>query len=200
MAEASDKPDPLMLDVPVELRTPRLYLRAPRPGDGEQVCRTVRASLAELKAWMPWAMDGYAPQDAEQWCRRGAAQFLSREQLQYLLFLGPRHAEHAEHFDHVGNIGAFGFRWQVPCCEVGYWLATETCGQGLMTEAVSAVVAMLFDVLSMQRVEIRTDSRNARSGRVAERCGFRLEGVLRHDSRHVDGTLRDTRVYARLRP
>jgi RimJ/RimL family protein N-acetyltransferase len=51
----------------------------------------------------------------------------------------------------------------------------------------------------MERIEIRTDNRNQRSGRVAARCGFQLEGVLRHDSRHVDGTLRDTRVHARLR-
>jgi len=37
--------------------------------------------------------------------------------------------------------------------------------------------------------EIRTAGGNERSGRVAERCGFQVEGVLRHDSRHVDGTL-----------
>jgi RimJ/RimL family protein N-acetyltransferase len=191
----ANTPDPLMLDVPAELRTQRLLLRVPRPGDGERVCRTVRASLDELKAWMPWATDGYGPRDAEQWCRRGAAQFLAREQLQYLLFLGPG----AGPGEHVGNVGVFAFRWQVPCCEVGYWLATAQCGKGLMTEAVSAVVGMAFEALSMQRVEIRTDSRNARSGRVAERCGFQLEGILRHDSRHVDGTLRDTRVYSRLR-
>jgi RimJ/RimL family protein N-acetyltransferase len=34
---------------------------------------------------------------------------------------------------------------------------------------------------------------------VAERAGFVLEGILRHELRHVDGTLRDTRVYARVR-
>jgi RimJ/RimL family protein N-acetyltransferase len=96
-------------------------------------------------------------------------------------------------------VGLFAFNWQVPCCEIGYWLATPHCGKGYMTEAVIAVVAWAFDALAMERIEIRTDSRNERSGRVAKRSGFYLEGVLRHDSRNVDGALRDTRVYSRLR-
>jgi RimJ/RimL family protein N-acetyltransferase len=41
---------------------------------------------------------------------------------------------------------------------------------------------------------------NDRSRRVAERCGFDFEGTLRCDSRSPDGTLRDTCVYAIVRP
>lgn len=182
--------DPLMLDVPHELRTERLLLRAPWFGDGAMVCATVRASLAELKAWMPWATDAYGTNDAEQWCRRSAVKFLSREELAYLIFRGQ---------EHIGNVSLFAFNWKVPACEIGYWLATNHCRKGFMTEAVAAVAAWGFEALGMERIEIRTDNRNEASGRVAQRCGFRLEGVLRHDSRHVDGTLRDTRVYARLR-
>lgn len=182
--------DPLMLDVPHELRTTRLLLRAPQFGDGAVVCATVRASLAELKAWMPWATDGYGPNDAEQWCRRSAVKFLSREELAYLMFLDQ---------EHVGNVSLFAFNWKVPSCEIGYWLGTTHYRKGLMSEAVAAVAAWAFEAIGMERIEIRTDNRNERSGRVAERCGFQLEGVLHHDSRHLDGTLRDTRVYARLR-
>lgn len=43
------------------------------------------------------------------------------------------------------------------------------------------------------------DDRNERSWRVAERCGFQLEGTLRNSARTVDGQLRDTRVYAKVR-
>ncbi len=182
--------DPLMLDVPHELRTERLLLRAPQFGDGAVVCATVRASLNELKAWMSWATDAYGPNDAEQWCRRNAVKFLSREHLAYLMFLGQ---------EHVGNVSLFAFNWKVPACEIGYWLATSHCGKGIMTEAVAALAAWAFATLGMERIEIRTDNRNQRSWRVAERCGFELEGILRHDSRHIDGTLRDTRVYSRLR-
>lgn len=72
-------------------------------------------------------------------------------------------------------------------------------GHGFITEAVTALSRMAFDVLKAQRVEIRMDSRNTASWKVAERAGFTLEGVLRRDTVDVDGAVRDTRVYARVR-
>ena len=107
--------DPLMLNIPDQLQTQRLLLCAPRFGDGKIICATVLASLAELKAWMLWATDTYSQDDAEQWCRRGAVRFLSREELSFLLFQGSHH---------VGNLSLFGINWKVPCCEIGYWLST----------------------------------------------------------------------------
>ena len=74
----AERRDPMMLDVPPELRSGRLLLR-PRFGDGGTVCRTVLASMAEVKAWMPWATDAYGPRDAELWCRRSAIRFLARK-------------------------------------------------------------------------------------------------------------------------
>ncbi len=68
-----------------------------------------------------------------------------------------------------------------------------------MTEAVAAIARFAFEELNAQRVEIRCDNRNERSARVALRAGFALEGTLRHDSRDVEGALRDTQIYARLR-
>ena len=48
-------------------------------------------------------------------------------------------------------------------------------------------------------VEIRMSARNMKSKAVPERLGFVLEGMLRNDARHVDGMLRDTCIYARIR-
>ena len=55
---------------------------------------------------------------------------------------------------------------------------------------------MAFDNLGAIRIEIRCDNGNERSARVAERLGFKLDGVLRCDSRGVEKELRDTRVYS----
>jgi len=140
---------------------------------------------------MPWATDAYDEQGAEQWCRRAAAQFLSREQLAYAIF--------TKQGEHVGNVSAFKFNWTIPKCEIGYWLATAHCGHGYMTEAVNAVAKLAFNLLKCERIEIHNDDGNTKSQRVAELAGFSLEGTLRHDSRDVNGELRDTRIYARLR-
>jgi RimJ/RimL family protein N-acetyltransferase len=181
---------PLLLDVPQEIVTERLFLRAPRFGDGAMVLETVRASLPELKRWMPWASDGYALEDAEEWCRRNAGKFLSREEFQFLIF--------SKQGDHLGSVGVFRFEWSVPRCEIGYWLGTAHCGQGFMTEAVKGVTKLAIDLLHCERVEIRTDGRNERSRRVAERAGFLLDGLLRNEGRDIEGCLRDMAVFSRI--
>lgn len=185
------KINPILLEIPGELGTERLLLRTPRPGDGALVWPSVRDSLAELKQWMPWAHDAYGPDDAEEWCRKSAAHFHLREQLQFLVL--DRETGH-----HLGNVGMFKFNWAVPSCEIGYWLHTGHTGKGYMTEAVRGMTRMAMEVLQAARVQILADDRNMRSWKVAERCGYTLEGVFRFDSRAPDGSLRNTRVYSRI--
>jgi RimJ/RimL family protein N-acetyltransferase len=183
------KQNPILLDVPTELQTERLLLRAPRAGDGAVVFPQVRASLTELKQWMPWAKDDYAEKDAEEWCRKSAANFMARELFQFLMFLDG---------SHIGNIGIFKFNWDIPSCEIGYWLDTRRCGCGYMTEAVHGVTKLAQETIKAARIQILTDDRNQRSWRVAERAGYQLEGTLRNDCRTGEGTLRNTRVYSKI--
>jgi RimJ/RimL family protein N-acetyltransferase len=138
---------------------------------------------------MPWATDDYNQKSAEEWCRKAAANFLSREQLQFLIFSRPEGR-------HIGNIGAFKFNWLIPGCEVGYWLHTAHTHRGYMTEAVGVLLAMLRDRLHVQRVEIRSDADNKKSRRVAELAGFQLEGILRNESLSITGRPRNTCIFS----
>ena len=149
------------------------------------------ASLAELRPWMPWATMAYDLPVAESWCRAKAGQFILREQLQFLILL-------ALDGSHAGNLGLFGFDWRARKCEIGYWLSTRHVGHGYMSEAVQALTRLAFDVLGMTRVEIGVDARNLRSRRVAERCGYQIEGVLRKIRLDTSGKPYDSCVYSRL--
>jgi RimJ/RimL family protein N-acetyltransferase len=62
--------------------------------------------------------------------------------------------------------------------EIGYWCAADCRGQGLMTEAVAAVSAWGFEALGLQRIAWYAGVGNWASRRVAERCGYTIEGVL----------------------
>jgi len=62
-----------------------------------------------------------------------------------------------------------------------------------------ALTKLAFEQLNALRVEIRCDDRNHKSSRVAERAGFQLEGILRNESHGLDGSLRSTRVYSKIR-
>jgi len=65
-----------------------------------------------------------------------------------------------------------------------------------MTEAVLGITAFAFDALGARRVEIRCDSRNLPSARVAERAGYLLEGELQNNEIGTDGEPRDILIYA----
>jgi RimJ/RimL family protein N-acetyltransferase len=64
---------------------------------------------------------------------------------------------------------------------------------------VAQLVRFAFERLEANRIEIRVDVKNDRSGRVAERLGFKLDGVLRCDARGAAKELRDTRIYSKIR-
>jgi len=188
--------DPLLIEVPEHIETERLLLRRARPGDGAAVCAAVRASLDELRPWMPWAQAEPSVDESETHVRRMHANFSLRQDLAYFMF--DRAADSSE-AGFIGGIGLHRIDWTVRRFEVGYWRRFGRAGRGFVSEAVRALSRMSFDDLAAQRVEIRMDERNAASARVAERAGFTFEGLLRRDTRTVVGAPRDTRVYSRVR-
>lgn len=181
-------------DVPDQIETERLIIRSPLPGDGAPLRAAVLASQRELAPWLDWAID--VPDDVayEELVRRGRARFITREDLWLLLL-------HRATGSIIGGSGLHRIDWRVPRFEIGYWLHSAYTGQGYMTEAVRAVEALAFDRLGAKRVEIHVDSRNARSIAVIQRLGYPQEGLLRqHERSQFDGRLRDTLIFARIRP
>lgn len=79
-----------------------------------------------------------------------------------------------------------------------YALGPAFRGRGVLTRALGALVAHLFSTTSLHRLEIQADAENAPSCALAERLGFRREGVLRDRLVYADGR-GDQAVYALLR-
>jgi RimJ/RimL family protein N-acetyltransferase len=186
---------PVLVDLPHEILTPRLSLRAPRIGDGPQVYEAVGESLSELRSFLsalPWVAGEQSAANSEAWCRNSASNFIARRDMPFLIF--ERGSGRL-----LAVTGLHRMEWAVPKADVGYWCRTSAARQGVVSEAVDALVRVAFDTLRMERLEIITDERNVASRRVAERCGFEFEGIHRHAQRSPDGTLRDVCMYARLR-
>jgi RimJ/RimL family protein N-acetyltransferase len=77
-------------------------------------------------------------------------------------------------------LGSVGARWNETrdVAEVGYWLRADARGRGATTAAVRLVVAWAL-AQGAARVQLRAAVGNDASRRVAEKAGFRLDGVLR---------------------
>ncbi|MBL8164770.1 MAG: GNAT family N-acetyltransferase [Anaerolineae bacterium] len=81
---------------------------------------------------------------------------------------------------------------------VGYDLARAAWGQGIMTEALRAVVWFGFERMELHRVEADAEARNTASLRVLEKVGFRREGVQR-DYFYAGGAFHDLVLFGLLR-
>ena len=183
--------NPILLDFPDSFDTERLTLRAPRPGDAPEIVAAVTDSLNELRPWMPWAKEAPTVEGTEERLRKAAAKWITREDLLLHIYLKATSTW-------VGGSGLHRIQWDSRTFEIGYWVRTKFAGRGYISEAVNGITAFAFAHLKANRVEIRCDAKNDRSTAVARRCGFRLEGILRHNSLGVDGDLRDTMVFSKI--
>lgn len=185
--------EPVLLDLPETLETERLILRPPRAGDGAMVNAAILETWDALHQWMPWAAERPSVDETEAVMRQQHAAFVLRTGLNLLILRrGSR--------EFVGGAGMPRLDWAMRRFEIGYWIRRSCEGQGLMSEAVTALTELAFTTLAAVRVEIHTSHRNLRSQHVAERCGFVLEGRLRDFGREPSGELRDEMIYGRVAP
>jgi [ribosomal protein S5]-alanine N-acetyltransferase len=80
---------------------------------------------------------------------------------------------------------------------LGYWGHTPALGRGLMTRAVSHVLAEAFGPMGLHRLEVNIQPGNLRSIALARRVGFVREGYSARYLR-VDGVWRDHERWAIL--
>jgi RimJ/RimL family protein N-acetyltransferase len=87
----------------------------------------------------------------------------------------------------LGSISLMRLVWRHARGEVGYWLARPARGSGHATRAVLAICRWGFEALGLERIDLLASVENIPSQRVAERCGFTRDAVLRSYMRGKEG-------------
>ena len=98
----------------------------------------------------------------------------------------------------IGSIGAVHVNDDVRLAHIGYCLGRQWWGQGIMPEALSAVIRFFFEQVGVNRVEACHDVNNPNSGRVMAKCGMKYEGTLRQSGWNNQG-INDRAFYGILR-
>ena len=103
---------------------------------------------------------------------------------------------------HGAAVGGIGIRLGQDVhrhtAEVGYWLAEDFWGRGIMSETVAAFTNFCFENFPLRRIYAEPFSNNPASARVLEKTGFVLEGRLRNNV-IKDGKILDSLLYARTK-
>ncbi|GAB3649007.1 GNAT family N-acetyltransferase [Glycomyces tarimensis] len=97
-----------------------------------------------------------------------------------------------------GTIGLYDVTRVVGTAMIGYDLSLDARGKGYATRAVRLVRQWAFDEIGIDRIWAGTDVHNAASQAVLRRAGFRLEGIERGGLPALDGSRRDTLLWAAL--
>ena len=79
----------------------------------------------------------------------------------------------------IGSCGLFNFDEERRRAEVGYELRQAYWRQGIMREALTAILSLAFGPMALHRVEALTDGRNTASQSILASLGFIHEGTLR---------------------
>lgn len=167
--------------------TPRLRLRPWRMEDLEDFY-----AYAQNPDVGPWA--GWKPHESIEESREILSRWVQGKEDGFETAL-----ELKETGKVIGSIGvmADGHRPKIEGCRsIGYVLGKDYWGQGLMTEAVRAVMDYVFQVMKVRLLTINHYTINARSRRVIEKCGFVYEGALRTGSTIYNGEERDLCCYS----
>ena len=157
------------LDALPPLTTPRLVVREVAEGDLADL--TLMNGDDEVTRHLPypsWRSDA----DAQAWLRRMHAMHAATLGRQYVIVL--RATERV-----AGSCLLHRYEPGSARAELGYVLARDQWGRGLMHEALSALLAYAFEGYGLRRVEAEVNPDNRASVAVLERLGFRREGLLR---------------------
>lgn len=186
--------EPILMNLPTPIITPRLVLRPPQIGDGMIVNKAILESFEMLHKKMPWATQKPSLNETEIYIRQSAANWILKKNdepyLPLLMF-----DKITDQF--VGCTGYHHYDWEVPSIETGYWIRTSRSGEGLMTEAINALTQYAFKQLTVKRITITCDINNVKSKKIPEKLNFLLEAILKSNRIDPMGKVSDTLLYTK---
>lgn len=167
------------------LETARLVLRLADERDVDAIVAYYQENREFLKPFDPRRPEGFFGR--RFWAGqvgRSLADFRAERAVRLFLFLpGEQEVVGTANFTQIQ-------RGVAHSCTLGYGLSARHQGRGLMTEALTAAIELIFDELRLHRVEASYMPHNRRSGNLLRRLGFTVHGYAR-DLLLIDGRWED---------
>jgi RimJ/RimL family protein N-acetyltransferase len=154
-------PDPPLTDGVVTLR----------PWSEEDVDAIVEAidGDPEITTWLELIPQPYREPEAKAWIAAAAAMWREGTASPFAVIADG---------EVVGGCGVNWIDREQAVGDIGYWIRIDARGRGYVTRAVQLAARWAF-ACGCERLQLRADAENEASLRVAERAGFKREGVQR---------------------
>ena len=182
MEHFSDTPNPVIQ------AGDQLELHPLTVSDAPELFELIDRNRDRLREWVPWLEPTYSLADARDFAAASERQNREAMSMTAALRLSGRLC---------GVISLHRIDIAHRNSSLGYWLAEEFQGQGIMTRACRALITQAFREYNLHRMEIRCATGNHRSCAIPRRLGFTEEGVLRQAEWLYDHWV-DLRVFGML--
>lgn len=147
-----------------------LYLRKIALTDAEVFFQLTDDNRLHLQQWLPWLHTTTCVEHTKQFISFCVESMEKNESLHtVIIFRG----------EIVGISGYNSINWSNRTASIGYWLAENAQGHGIMTKVVQALTDYAIFHVNLNKVEIRAATRNTKSRSIPKRLGFKEEGTLR---------------------
>lgn len=137
----------------------------------EEAFAVIMANYEYIREWSHWLDEDFTLEKAREFCRRHE-QVLTNETDEIglrIIYKGKI----------VGETGLHEINRRDKSAEIGYWLAKENTGKGLVTKSLVKLLEYAFDELKLNRIVIKCVPENVKSRAIPEKLGFVQEGIER---------------------
>jgi RimJ/RimL family protein N-acetyltransferase len=98
----------------------------------------------------------------------------------------------------VGQLTLKNFDWNIPACEVSYFIGERFQRRGFALEALQTLCVTAFRSMGFRRLQARVVASNTPSLLLLQKAGFCFEGRHRQAFRCGNGQLHDIDMYSRI--
>ncbi len=176
--------------LPESIIAKRISLKKHNPSLAQKMFEYVLEDKERLSKFLPWLKFINKAEDEIDFINRCNDSWDKQESAHFGIFRN-------EDNEYLGNISSFSFNWASESCEIGYWILGKFEGSGYMSEAVVLLEDTLFK-LGFNRIVIRFDPINNKSGAIPRRLNYSYEGTLR-EAIKVDEGFRNLEVYSKIK-
>jgi ribosomal-protein-serine acetyltransferase len=137
--------------------------------DAKRIFELTEQSRNYLREWLPWLDLTTKVEDSKEFIQTCLKSYSENKGITtVILFNGI-----------ISGVADLSINWTNKTAYIGYWLAKDYQGKGIMTKVATELTDYAFSHLKLNKVEIRVAVENKKSRNIPERLGFINEGCIR---------------------
>ena len=166
-----------------------LELRLRATEEAEETIAVINSNREYLRQWLPWVDHTHTTEDIVKVIKKWQDDFNAKTDIVLGVYLDNKY---------VGNMGLHRINKDHNSAMIGYWIASEYQGRGIMTDCVRTLTSYGFNEHGLNRIYILCAVGNKKSRAIPERLGYKLEGILQ-DAVCLYGVYHDEAVYGMVK-